>query len=79
MAVGNDDAMDASWGTAIAVTDTGGTGNDLYISAWSAAVTIAGTPVAGDLAFFRLMLDTSESTIDVDARVHAIQVRYTRS
>ena len=79
--VGDDDAMDQAWGAAISVNDAGGTTNDKYITAWSAAVTPAGSPAAGASGFFRLMRDANHAsdTLDVDARVHSIQIEYTRA
>ena len=44
LAVSDDDALDAAFGTAQTVTDTGGTTSDLYRSPETAAVTIGGTP-----------------------------------
>ena len=76
VAFGDDDAQDAAFGTAVVVTDTGGTTNDLYITAESSAVTIAGTPQAGDLVYFRLRRAPSNGsdTMAVDARAHAVVV-----
>ena len=75
------DAQDAAWGAAVSVNDTGGTTNDLYITAASAAVTIGGTPAAGNYCFFRLMrdADNGSDTLDADARVQAVQITYTRT
>jgi hypothetical protein len=78
-AVSNDDALDASWGTAVTVTDTGGTTGDLYVSDETAALTIGGTPAEGDLVIFevyRVAADGSD-TMAVDAHLIAVQVYYT--
>lgn len=48
LAVSDDDPLDAAFGTAAEVTDTGGTTNDLYTSPETAAFTFAGSPAAGD-------------------------------
>jgi len=47
------ESMAASFGTAVVVTDTGGTTNARYVTAESSAVTVAGSPAANDLVFFR--------------------------
>jgi len=66
----NDDTLDAAQGTAIYSNDEGGTTSDLYISPQTAAITIAGTPVAGDLVQFRMLRkadDGTNDTLAVDA------------
>lgn len=68
-AVGDDDAIATNFGTAQEVTDTGGTTNDLYISAETSAVTISGTPAKGDTVFFRVYRNATSGsdTLAVDA------------
>lgn len=79
VAVGDDDTIDAAYGTAVAVTDTGGTTSDLYTTAESSAVTIAGTPAAEDMVFFRVFREPSNGSdnMAVDARLHGITVYVT--
>ena len=74
VAVGDDDAIGAAFGTEQESADTGGTTNDLYIGPESSAITIAGTPSAGDVVFFRIsrVTDSSSDTLAVDARLHGI-------
>lgn len=81
VAVGDDDAIATAYGTAVAVTDTGGTTNDLYISAESAAITIAGTPQPGDTVFFRVARAPANGadTLAIDARLHGIRLYLTTS
>lgn len=55
----NDDAMDQAFGTAVTVTDTGGTTDDDYISPESTAVTIAGTPTGQKVVRFQLYRDVN--------------------
>lgn len=69
-AASDGDAADTAFGTAIQVNDTGGTTNTIYISPTSAAVTIAGTPAAEDLVFFRfrrVATDGTNDTLAIDA------------
>jgi hypothetical protein len=74
VAVSNDDAMAANFGTAQTSTDTGGTTDDLYRGPESSAITIAGTPAAEDVVFFRLSRVTGDGgdTMAVDAYLHGI-------
>jgi hypothetical protein len=79
VAVSDDDTIAVAYGTAQEVTDTGGTTNDLYVSAATSAITIAGTPAAGDQVFFRAYRDPANGgdTMAIDARLMGITVLYT--
>lgn len=79
VATSNDDPMGASYGTAQTSADTGGTTNDAYEGPESSAITIAGTPAAGDLVHFRIHRDPSNGsdTMAVDARLHGLTLIYT--
>jgi hypothetical protein len=74
VACGDGDAGDASFGTAVTVTDTGGTTNTIYISPESSPITVAGTPQPGDYVFFRLRRNPADGSdnLAVDARVHEL-------
>jgi hypothetical protein len=54
----NDDALDQAFGTAVTVSDAGGTTGDTYTSAETAALTIAGTPTGQKTARFQVYRDT---------------------
>jgi hypothetical protein len=75
----DDDAGDVAFGTAVTSTDTGGTTNDIYIGPESAAITIAGTPAAGDTVQFQLdrTVANGSDTLAIDARLHGIRLFYT--
>jgi hypothetical protein len=79
VAVGNDDALDAAFGTEITVTDTGGTTDDLYITAATSAITIAGTPAAGDLVTFQVarVAANGSDTLAVDATLIGVKILLT--
>jgi hypothetical protein len=79
VAVSNDDAIAAAYGTAQTSTDTGGTTDDLYASPESSAITIAGTPAAEDMVFFRVSRVTGNGsdTMAIDARLHGITLYIT--
>lgn len=76
VAVSNDDTIAANYGTAQLSIDSGGTANDIYVGPESSAITIAGTPASEDVVFFRVALETDDSShsIDIDARLHGIQL-----
>lgn len=75
------DALDQAMGTAVTVTDTGGTTNDVYISPATAAITWAGAPAAGqliNLTVFRKAADGAD-TLAVDAKLIGVQLTYVRA
>lgn len=79
VAIGDDDPIAATYGTAQRVTDTGGTTNDFYTTAESAVITIAGTPQPEDCVFFRIYRDPSDvaDTLAIDARLLGITLYIT--
>lgn len=79
VAISNDDTIGVAYGTAVEIADTGGTTNDLYVSSATGAMTIAGTPAAGDMCAFRVYrLPTDGSdTMGIDARLHGVALFYT--
>jgi len=80
VAVSDGDAADASWGTAVVVTDDAqSAANDVLVTSHSSAVTIAGSPAEGDLVFFRVFRDVSDANDDMteDARLIGIKIIYT--
>lgn len=77
--VSNDDAIAVAFGTAQTSTDTGGTTNDLYYGPESSAITVGGSPAAGDTVFFRMSRVTGDGsdTMAIDARLHGIRLYMT--
>lgn len=73
-AASDDDAMDGSWGTAVTVTDTLITANDMHVSAESSAVTIGGSPAAGDMIFLEIQREVASDTLGVDARLLCVEI-----
>lgn len=73
------DAMDAAWGTAVSSSDTLLTANDLHEGPTSAAITIAGTPAAGETVQFRIYRDVSDAgdTLTADAKLMGVYIIYT--
>ncbi|MAH50521.1 hypothetical protein CMI37_32165 [Candidatus Pacearchaeota archaeon] len=82
VAVSDNEAIDAAWGTAVVVTDDAqGAAGEVYVTDESTAVTIAGTPANNDLIIFRLFRDTSDGNDDMteDARVLGVRLFFTTS
>lgn len=78
----NDDAIDAAWGTAVQVNDTGGTTSDWYTTPESGAVTPGGTPAASCPIIIRVQrvaTDGTNDTLAIDAGLIGIQITYTRT
>lgn len=77
-AYADDDAIDQTWGTEIQVTDTLLATGDIHISAVSTAITLAGTPAAGQWVQLRLHGDGSDAGFDLgaDAKILGIKIYY---
>jgi len=79
VAIADNQAIDASWGTAVVVDDANqGAAGELLVSAISGAVTVAGSPGDGELVFGRLFRDVSDSndTAGEDAQVIGAHIYY---
>lgn len=73
------EALDAAFGTAAQVADTGGTANAIYITSETSALTVAGSPTAEEYVVFqvkRVPADASD-TMAIDARLHGVKIHYT--
>lgn len=80
VAISDGDALDVAWGTAQTVTDSQVTGSGyLMQSAETSAITIAGTPAAGDWVKFQVYrdADNGSDTLAGDARLHGVVLIYT--
>ena len=76
LACSDDDALDATFGTAQQVTDTLLAAGDVHWTAESSAITIAGSPAENDLVLFRVQrvpADASD-TLAVDAQLITIRL-----
>ena len=77
VAVADDGTIDVAYGTPVVVTDDAlNAAEDLSVTAESGAVTIAGSPAAGELCFFRVGRDISDGNDDMtqDMRLIGIQL-----
>lgn len=79
VAVSNDDPIATNYGTAVTVTDTGGTTNDFYSSDETSPITVGGSPQPEDMVFFRAYRDATAGgdTLAIDARLMGITVYIT--
>jgi len=81
-ALSDSDAIDAALGTAVTVSDalTADSGADLQITAATAALTVGGTPAAGDLVTFEIYRNT-DGTDDMteDAWLFGVLIQYQES
>jgi len=75
------DAVDQAFGTAQVVTDANNAQNDENVSAATSAITLAGTPVAGQrviLQAYRNATDGSDN-LAADARLKGVLLTYTKT
>ena len=79
VACADDNPIDVAYGTAVVATAKAhsGTAEDLNVSAASGAVTIAGSPAAGELCFFNIFRDVSADDNTGDARLLGVKIIYT--
>ena len=79
VALSDGDGLDAAFGTAASVTDTGGAADTLYQSPTSGPLTIAGAPSEGDLAVFQISRAASDAadTLSVDADLIGVRLFFT--
>jgi hypothetical protein len=79
IATGDDDALDAAFGTEVVVTDTLIAANDCHITAESAAITIGGTPAENDRVQIQVSRNVADATdtLAVDSKLLGIRLFYT--
>ncbi len=75
VAISDADALDAAFGTAQEVTDALGTVDTLRKTAETSALTIAGTPAAGDLAVFQVYRDADDGADTLTGAATLLGVR----
>jgi hypothetical protein len=76
---GDGEAIDQAWGAAQTVTDNWIDNDVEHITAATAAVTLYGTPAAGEDVQFRAYRNATGDTMAADARLIKIRVTFTRS
>ena len=78
-AAGNDDAADAAFGTVATVTDSFIAAGDLHTTPESSALTVAGSPAAGDRIVLKLQRNVASDTMAGDLKVERVIVFYTET
>ena len=75
----NDNPLDVAWGTIQTVTDAWIANDDLHVSSATSAVTIAGSPVAGEMVQFRVQRNgaNASDTFATTAGLLGIRINYT--
>lgn len=79
---GDGETLDQSWGSAQSVADAGsGTANQVLKSAATSAITLAGTPAAGELVQFNVFRDPTNGSdnLAATARLLGVMINYTRA
>lgn len=81
LAVGDDDTLDAAYGTAQTSIDTLLSANDLHVGPESSAIMAAGTPAAGDVLLLRVKRVPADAgdTLAADAKLLGIVVTWTQT
>ena len=65
-------------GTAASITDTTQTdAKKIYVSGWTAAITLAGTVVKGGLVDLQIYRDGAADSLNSDARLLGVEIEYT--
>lgn len=79
LSLSDDDAIDTAAGTAINVTDTGGTTQDFYMSPAFAAITASNAPAKQDWLAVRVtrLASNGSDTLAVDAHLIGVELYYT--
>jgi hypothetical protein len=80
--VADDETLDVAFGTPVALVDANkSTAYDNNITSETSAITIAGTPTAGELVNWQLYRDATHGsdTLAVDALLIGVMITYTRA
>ncbi|MFN4140228.1 hypothetical protein [Aestuariivirga sp.] len=78
-ALGDNETVDGTWGSAVEIADTGGITGNLYKTAFTPSLVIGSTPAEGDLVifeFYRAPADGAD-TLAVDAHLMGVTIIYT--
>ena len=77
VSLSNDDAINTAFGTAVVTSDTQtGKAKDVHVTAESSAITIAGSPAAGDWTVFQIYRDVSADNLAQDALLLGVKINY---
>ena len=74
VAVSNDDTLNASFGTAVAVTDVFLATNDLHVATISGAITVGGSPADADFVQLRINRNAGSDTLENGSNVELLGI-----
>jgi hypothetical protein len=76
VAFGDNDALDAPFGTAQSVADASNGAGDLNVSSATSAITVAGSPQAGDMVYVKIVrdADNGSDTLAGDAKLVGVKI-----
>ena len=74
VAISNDDPLNASFGTAVAVTDVFIATNDLHVATISGAITVGGSPANADLVQIQINRNAGSDTLEVGSNVELLGI-----
>lgn len=79
LALSDTNSINGTWGSAVSVTDAGGTINVQYISSESSAITVGNTPAEGDMVVIEISRNATSGTdtLGVDSKLIGVKVFYT--
>lgn len=78
LALSNDDPMDSTeFGTEVNSSDTWIADNDVHVGPETAAITIGGSPAAGDLCILQVARKVASDDLSGDAHFLGLKVKYT--
>ena len=77
VAIGDNEAIDRAWGSAVAVSDTFQTANAVHVGAESSAITVGNSPQEGAITLFEISRDVANDNMGGDADLLGIAVLFT--
>ena len=79
VAIGDGDSLSTEWGSPQEISDSFITGTGIHITSSTPEITLAGSPQANDLLFFRVYRDTFDAgdTLAVNACLLGLKLQYT--
>jgi DNA-directed RNA polymerase subunit E'/Rpb7 len=79
VAIGDGDSLSTEWGSPQEIADSFVTGTGVHVTSSTSEITLAGSPQANDLLFFRVYRDTFDAgdTLAVNASLLGLKLQYT--
>lgn len=79
VAIGDGDSLSTEWGSPQEISDSFITGTGVHVTSSTPEITLAGSPQANDLLFFRVYRDTFDAgdTLAVNACLLGLKLQYT--